>query len=299
MRIVAGHNAANTGVAATLACMVTTRTERTFDGFGGVKIVYDVWTPDIEPRGVVILSHGLGEHARRYDHVAARFGDAGLITYALDHRGHGRSEGKRVRLRNLSEYTDDFGALVNTAAAEHPGLTRIVLGHSMGGGIVFAYGVENPGDYDLMVLSGPAVAANVGVPALKSALGKAVGSWLPNLPVEELDANAVSRDPAVVAAYNADPLVHHGKIPAGIAKALVQLGETMPQRARGLKSPLLVVHGAEDSLVPAAGSERLVDCVGSEDVHLKVYPGLYHEVFNEPERARVLDDVTAWIEARL
>jgi alpha-beta hydrolase superfamily lysophospholipase len=279
--------------------MVTTRTERTFDGVGGVQIVYDVWTPDTELRGLVILSHGLGEHARRYDHVAQRFGEAGLATYALDHRGHGRSGGKRVRLRNLSEYTGDFGALVNIAAGEHPGLPRIVLGHSMGGGIVFAYGVENPGDYDLMVLSGPAVAANVGVPALKAALGKAVGSWLPNLPVEELDANAVSRDPAVVAAYNADPLVHHGKIPAGIAKALVQLGETMPQRARGLKAPLLVVHGAEDSLVPAAGSQRLVDCVASADVHLKIYPGLYHEVFNEPERARVLDDVTAWIEARL
>lgn len=279
--------------------MVTTRTERTFEGVGGVRIVYDVWTPDTVLRGVVVLSHGLGEHARRYDHVAARFGAAGLVTYALDHRGHGRSGGKRVRLKSLAEYTGDFGTVVDIAASEYPSLKRIVLGHSMGGGIVFSYGVDHPGDYDLMVLSGPAVAANVGVPPLKVALGKAVGSWLPNLPIEELDPNAVSRDPEVVAAYNADPLVHHGKIPAGIAKALVQVGETMPQRARGLKAPLLVVHGAEDSLVSAAGSERLVDCVGSQDVHLKVYPELYHEVFNEPERARVLDDVTAWIEARL
>ncbi len=279
--------------------MVTTRTERTFDGVGGVRIVYDVWTPDTEPRGVVVLAHGLGEHARRYDHVAERFGQAGLITYALDHRGHGRSGGKRVRLKSIDEYTGDFDTLVNIAAAEHPGLTRIVLGHSMGGGIVFAYGVERPGAFDLMVLSGPAVAAHIGVPPGKALLGKAVGSLLPNLPVEELDANAVSRDPEVVAAYNADPLVHHGKIPAGIAKALLKVGETMPQRARQLAAPLLVVHGAEDALVPASGSELLVDCVGSADVHLKVYPELYHEVFNEPERDRVLDDVTAWIEARL
>jgi alpha-beta hydrolase superfamily lysophospholipase len=279
--------------------MVTTRTERTFDGVGGVRIVYDVWTPDTEPRGVVVLSHGLGEHARRYDHVAERFGQAGLVTYALDHRGHGRSGGKRVRVRSIDEYTGDFGALVKIATGEHPGLKRIVLGHSMGGGIVFAWGVDHPGDFDLMVLSGPAVAAQTGVPPAKLLLGKAVGSLLPDLPVEELDSNAISRDPAVVAAYNADPLVHHGKIPAGIAKALVTVGETMPQKARKLTAPLLVVHGAEDTLVPASGSELLVDCVGSTDVHLKVYPELYHEVFNEPERDRVLDDVTAWIEARL
>jgi alpha-beta hydrolase superfamily lysophospholipase len=279
--------------------MVTTRTERTFDGVGGVRIVYDVWTPDTAPRGVVVLSHGLGEHARRYDHVAERFGQAGLVTYALDHRGHGRSGGKRVRVRSIDEYTGDFDTLVKIATAEHPGLKRIVLGHSMGGGIVFAWGVQHAGDFDLMVLSGPAVAAQTGVSRGKLLLGKAVGSLLPDLPVEELDSTAISRDPEVVAAYNADPLVHHGKIPAGIAKALVSVGETMPQRARQLTAPLLVVHGADDALVPAGGSELLVDCVGSPDVHLKVYPGLFHEVFNEPERDRVLDDVTAWIEARL
>ena len=279
--------------------MVTTRTERTFDGVGGVRIVYDVWTPDSEPRGVVVLSHGLGEHARRYDHVAQRFGEAGLVTYALDHRGHGRSGGKRVQVRNFDEYTGDFDTLVKTANSEYTGLKRIALGHSMGGGIVFAYGVEHAGEYDLMVLSGPAVSAHTGVPRSKALLGKTVGSLLPNLPVEQLDASAVSRDPEVVAAYNSDPLVHHGKIPAGIAKALLKVGETMPQRARSLTAPLLVVHGAEDRLVPAAGSERLVECVGCEDVHLKIYPGLYHEVFNGPERDRVLDDVTAWIEARL
>jgi alpha-beta hydrolase superfamily lysophospholipase len=279
--------------------MVITRTERTFDGVGGVRIVYDVWTPDAEPRGVVVLSHGLGEHARRYDHVAQRFGEAGLVTYALDHRGHGRAGGKRVQVRKLDEYTGDFDTLVKTANSEYPGLTRTVLGHSMGGGIVFAYGVEHAGEYDLMVLSGPAVSAHTGVPRSKALLGKTVGSLLPNLPVEQLDANAVSRDPEVVAAYNADPLVHHGKIPAGIAKALLKVGETMPQRARSLTAPLLVVHGAEDRLVPAAGSELLVECVGCTDVHLKIYPELYHEVFNEPERDRVLDDVTAWIEARL
>lgn len=279
--------------------MVTTRTERNFPGAGGLEIVYDVWTPGVQPRAVVALCHGLGEHARRYDHVAERFGEAGLVTYALDLRGHGRSGGKRMLVRDISEYTADFAALVGIATREHPSLKRIALGHSMGGGIVFAYGVERPDDYDLMVLSGPVIAAQDQVAPLMLFAAKLLGVIAPGLPAQELDVTAISRDPAVVAAYNADPMVYHGKIPTGVGRALVQVGETMPRRAPALTAPLLVVHGADDRLVPVAGSQRLVECVGSGDVELKIYPGLYHEVFNEPERDRVLDDVVSWILKRL
>jgi alpha-beta hydrolase superfamily lysophospholipase len=277
----------------------TTRTERTFDGVGGVRIVYDVWTPDIAPRAVVVLSHGLGEYARRYDHVARRFGEAGLLTYALDHRGHGRSGGKRMLVRDISEYTGDFDILVGIASRENPGLKSIVLGHSMGGGIVFAYGVERPDNYDLMVLSAPAVAAQDLVSPLLAFAAKILGVLLPGLPAQELDVNAISRDPAVVAAYNADPLVYHGKVPAGVGRAMLQVGETMEQRAPSLTAPLLVVHGSDDRLIPVEGSRRLVGSVGSDDVELKVYPGLYHEVFNEPEQDQVLGDVVSWILNRL
>lgn len=279
--------------------MDMTRTERNFGGVGGVDIVYDVWTPDTQLQAVVVLSHGLGEHARRYDHVAQRLGEAGLVTYAPDVRGHGRSGGKRLRVREITEYTEDFATLVGIAARDHPGLKRIVLGHSMGGGIVFAYGVERPDDYDLMVLSGPVVAAQDQVSPLMAAAGKLLGVIVPGFPVQELDVDAISRDPAVVAAYKADPMVYHGRIPAGVGRALLQVGETMPRRAPALTVPLLVVHGAQDRLVPVAGSRRLVECVGSSDVELKVYPGLYHEVFNEPERDRVLDDVVCWIVKRV
>jgi alpha-beta hydrolase superfamily lysophospholipase len=282
--------------------MTMTRAERSFDGVEGVRIVYDVWIPaDIgsTPRGVVILAHGLGEHARRYDHVVARFGREGLITYALDHRGHGRSGGKRVLVKDISEYTNDFATLVGIAAREHPGATRIVLGHSMGGGIVFAYGVEHPDDYDLMVLSGPAVAAQNAVSPLLGRVAKVMGVIAPGLPLQALDADAVSRDPAVVDAYNNDPLVYHGKIPGGVARVLLLVGETMPQRAPSLTAPLLVVHGSDDRLILAEGSRQLVAAVGSADVELKIYPGLYHEVFNEPEQQQVLDDVVSWINARL
>ncbi|WP_152531651.1 alpha/beta hydrolase [Mycobacterium sp. UM_CSW] len=279
--------------------MMTTRTERTFDGLGGVRIVYDVWTPEGAPRAVVVLSHGLGEYARRYDYVAKCFGAAGLVTYALDHRGHGRSGGKRMLVRDISEYTADFDTLVRIATREHPGLKCIVLGHSMGGGIVFAYGVERPDNYDMMVLSAPAVAAQELVSPFMILAAKVLGVVVPGLPVQELDVAAISRDPAVVAAYNADPLVYHGKVPAGVGRALLEVGQTMPQRAPALTAPLLVVHGSDDRLIPVDGSRRLVECVGSTDVELKVYPGLYHEVFNEPERDQVLGDVVSWISKRL
>ncbi|OBI17106.1 hydrolase [Mycobacterium sp. E2327] len=278
---------------------MTTRTESTFDGLGGVRIVYDVWTPDTAPRAVVVLSHGLGEYARRYDHVAQCFGAAGLVTYALDHRGHGRSGGKRMLVRDITEYTTDFDTLVRIATREHPALKCIVLGHSMGGGIVFAYGVERPDNYDMMVLSAPAVAAQELVSPFMILAAKVLGVVVPGLPVQELDVEAISRDPAVVAAYNADPLVYHGKVPAGVGRALLEVGQTMPQRAPALTAPLLVVHGSDDRLIAVDGSRRLVECVGSTDVELKVYPGLYHEVFNEPEREQVLGDVVAWISKRL
>ena len=279
--------------------MAMTRTEKTFEGVGGITIVYDVWMPDTPVRAVVVLAHGYGEHARRYDHVAQRFGEAGLAMYALDHRGHGRAGGKRVRVRHIKEFVSDYRTLVLTARKENPGLPIIVLGHSMGGGIAFAYGVAHPDEYDLMVLSGPALAAHKSVSKFKAVLGKTVGSILPDLPIEKIEAAMVSRDPQVVADYESDPLVYRGKVPAGIGKALLVVGETMERKAPGITAPLLVVHGEDDQLIPVEGSRRLVACIGSTDVELKVYPELYHEVFNEPERDRVLEDVTTWITARL
>lgn len=279
--------------------MTTTRAEHSFDGIGGVRIVYDVWTPDVPSRAVVVLAHGFGEHARRYDHVAKRLGEAGLITYALDHRGHGRSGGKRVLVKDISEFTGDLDTVMGIAARENPGCKRIVLGHSMGGAIAFAYGVERPDNYDLMVLSAPAVAAQDMVPGVVAVAAKVLGVVAPGLPVQALDFNAISRDPEVVAAYNTDPLVYHGKVPAGIGRVLLHVGQTMPQRAPALTSPLLVVHGTGDTLVPIEGSRRLAECVGSADVELKEYPGLYHEVLNEPEQDQVLNQMISWMNLRL
>ena len=224
----------------------------------------------------------------------------GSITYALDHRGHGRSGGKRVYLRDISEYTDDFHTLVGIAAAEHPELKRIVLGHSMGGGIVFAYGVEHPDDYAAMVLSGPAVDAQDAVSPVMVFVAKAARQdHCPACPSRSCPPTRCPVTPRWWPPTTPTRWCTTASCPQASPRALIGVGETMPQRAGALTAPLLVVHGEQDKLIPVDGSRHLVECVGSTDVHLKVYPELYHEVFNEPERAVVLDDVASWIEVKL
>ncbi|ERB50252.1 hypothetical protein N806_03475 [Rhodococcus sp. P27] len=156
--------------------------ESSFTGVAGTKIVYDVWTPDREPTGVLVLCHGLGEHARRYDHVAARLGELGLIVYAPDHRGHGRSGGKRVHLKEFSDFTDDVHTLFSIVTAAHPGKDKFLLGHSMGGAIALSYALDHQADLKALALSGPAVIIATGTPKIVMQLGKIVGKYLPMCP---------------------------------------------------------------------------------------------------------------------
>ncbi|WP_241383825.1 alpha/beta hydrolase [Rhodococcus sp. CH91] len=272
--------------------------ESSFTGGGAVPIVYDVWSPDA-PTGVLILSHGLGEHARRYDHVAERLTGLGLVVYAPDHRGHGRSGGKRVHAREMREFTDDLDTLIDLATHDHPGLPVFMLGHSMGGAIALAYALDHQDRLTALVLSGPAVNVTSGTPKPMVEIGKLLGRFLPGVPVQKLDSKAVSRDPVVVAEYEADPLVHHGPIPAGLARVLVLNEQSLEQRLPKLTLPVLVMHGTDDALAHPAGAQLVADRGGSEDLTLKLYEGLFHEVFNEPEKDRVLDDLTAWLKARL
>lgn len=275
------------------------RKESSFTGVGGVRIVYDVWTPEREPAGVLVLLHGAGEHARRYDHVIERLGELGLVVYAPDHRGHGRSGGKRVHLREFSEYTDDVHQLFGIITAEHHGADRFLLGHSMGGTIALAYALEHQDELTALALSGPALLVTHGKPRLVVELGKLVGRIAPDVPIESLDTSAISRDPNVVAAYNSDPLVHHGRLPAGIARGIVTTADSFPPRLPSLTVPVLLQHGGADRIADVGGSRLVAARAGSPDLTLKVYDGLYHEVFNEPERRQVLDDLVAWLRPRV
>lgn len=274
-------------------------TESSFTGGNGTRIVYDVWSPDGDPTALLVLAHGLGEHARRYDHVAERLTDLGIVVYAPDHRGHGRSGGKRLHARTMAEFTDDLDTLFDIATSAHPGLPTFLLGHSMGGAIALAYALDHQDRLTALVLSGPALIVTSGTPKPVVELGKLIGRVLPGVPVQKLDSKAVSRDPAVVAAYDADPLVHHGLVPAGIARVLVLNEESVAQRLPDLRLPLLVLHGSADRLADPAGADLVADRAGSSDLTHKLYEGLFHEVFNEPEQDRVLGDLVDWLQPRL
>ncbi|WJJ12231.1 alpha/beta hydrolase [Prescottella equi] len=274
-------------------------TESEFAGVHGTRIVYDVWRPDGPPTGILLLAHGLGEHARRYDHVVERLVGLGLVVYAPDHRGHGRSGGKRIELHDWSEFLDDLHRLSGVAIAENPGLQRFLLGHSMGGAIALSYALDHQDELSGLILSAPAVDVVGGKPRVVIEIGKILGRFAPGIPVETLDAKSVSRDPAVVAAYESDPLVHHGKVKAGIARGMILAAESFPARLPSLTIPVLLLHGTEDRLADVSGSRMIAAHAGSKDLTLKTYDGLFHEVFNEPEQEKVLDDLVDWLRPRL
>ncbi|WP_041451243.1 alpha/beta hydrolase [Hoyosella subflava] len=273
--------------------------ESFFRGVYGTRINYSVWKPDREPVGIVVISHGLGEHAERYAHVAEEFNRLGLVVYAPDHRGHGRSGGRRLGLRTWRDYTADLHTMFAIARRHHTGVPAVLLGHSMGGTIALTYALDHPEGLSAVILSAPAIQLATGTPKLIVTLGKTLGRYLPFVPVEKISADDVSRDPVVVEQYKNDPLVHHSFVPAGLARHLVLTMEALPLRLSRLRVPLLVLHGSEDKLTAVAGSRSVPDLISETDCTLHVYSGLYHELFNEPEKKQVLDDVIEWLEPRL
>ena len=269
----------------------------TLQGAGGRSIFWQSWTPE-NPAGVLVLVHGFGEHSGRYDHVVDRLTGLGLAVYAPDHHGHGRSEGTRAIIERLDTAVADLDALVVSAAAAHPGLPVFMLGHSMGGLIALRYAVRHQDRLTGLLLSAPLAALDA-APAPLRLIGRVLSVVAPRTGVVALDPELVSRDAEVVAAYRADPLVHHGKVPARTAAEFVTGIEALPATIGAITVPVLLMFGTADRLCPPAGSEMVAKRIGSGDLTVKRYDGLYHEIFNEPERDVVLDDVTAWFSGRL
>ncbi|MGO3325809.1 alpha/beta hydrolase [Gordonia sp. (in: high G+C Gram-positive bacteria)] len=263
-------------------------------GRHGLTIVYDVHRPDTEPVGVVIVAHGLGDHAGRYHHVAERFTDLGYVVVAPDHAGHGRSAGKRLGVTDFSDFTADLDTVINAVDVDGP---RFLLGHSMGGAIALSYALDHQDQLDGLILTGPALVPGEDLPSILVKMAPALGKIVPWLPATALPASGVSRDPNVVAAYESDPLVWHGGIRAGLGGALIGEMKTYPDRLPSLKLPLLILHGGADVLTNPDGSRMAARLAGSDDVTSTIYPGLYHEIFNEPEQDEILKAVTDWIVA--
>ena len=256
------------------------------------------WIPAPDVRGVVVVAHGLGEHSGRYGNVADALVPRGYAVYTLDHRGHGRSAGRRAYVERLSMVVDDFEAFRAESCAGHPGVPSFVLGHSFGGLVALAHAIDHPNSSDGLVLSGPASAAGARTSFLTVTKFRILGMITPTKPVLSVDPTLISRDPQVVQAYRDDPLVCHGPVPARTVAEMRSRARRIPGQASQLRLPMLVMHGADDALVPADASRLLAARAGSADLRLEIYAGVHHELFNEPEHAAVLATVGEWLEAR-
>jgi alpha-beta hydrolase superfamily lysophospholipase len=271
------------------------RREFTSAGLGGMDLYAQAWLPDESLDAVVVLSHGLGEHSGRYARLAAELVERRYGVYALDHRGHGRSGGPRANIERFDYLVSDFCTFVGRAMRRHPDTPVIALGHSMGGAVAFASAARLQGSLRGLVLSAPALATGEDVAAPRRWLARALSAVAPNTGLLQLPPTAVSRERQVVHDYIADPLVHHAAVPARTLVELLDAMEGFPALAPRLRVPVLVLHGTADTLVPLAATRPVYQSLDARLRTLRVYEGLYHEVFNEPERDQVVRDLLDWL----
>ncbi len=262
-------------------------------------LFYRSWPAGDQARAVVLISHGLGEHSGRYEHVAAAFNATGLHVFALDHLGHGQSPGKRAFVNRFSELTDGVAELRAHIAQEFPSMPVYLVGHSLGGLIAASTVLGAAKDYAGLLMTGPALGVPTPPPAWQVLLLRIFSAVAPGLKALELDANAICRDPAVVEEYVADPLVHHENIPARMVVSLFDEGARVMASAKDISLPVLLLHGAEDQLTSASASTEFVDMLASSDKQCTIYDGMYHELFNEPEQEAILKTCCEWITARV
>lgn len=251
--------------------------------------------PVDNPRAVVVLVHGLCEHAGRYDHVAAALNGFGYSVVRFDNRGHGRSGGARGYVEDYNVYIEDADRIVTVAKEENSGLPIFMLGHSMGGFITAFYGIKYPERIAGQILSGAAVILSPMVKDLEGLDYNAVALD----PIPNALAEVVCRNPDVVKAYVEDPLVLKEFTMKLMGEVLItgarQLMEAMPE----YRYPCLILHGGGDLIVPPDASKYFYEHISSQDKELKIYEGLYHEILNEPEKETVLEDIHNWIEKRI
>lgn len=274
-------------------------TEGTFSGARDLSIFYQYWEPEASPKAVLLIVHGAGEHGARYTPLARYFTAQGYVVVALDHPGHGKSEGQYGHIERFQDMVDTLRIFQQRVKADFASLPQILLGHSMGGLISSLFLLQHQQEFAGCVLSGPAVKTEIEPPYLQLLLIRCLSVVTPRVGVLQLDASGVSRDPAVVADYIADPLVNHSKMTARMVSELFAAMHYIQVEAKNITLPMLLLHGGEDVMASPEGSRFMSESVGSADKSLKIYPELYHEIFNEPEREAVFADMLEWCDAHL
>ena len=244
------------------------------------------------PRAVVLVVHGIAEHSGRYEHVGRFLADKGFDVVAIDLRGFGQSGGRRAYVHSFEDFLDDVEDQM--AEVRKLGVPVVLLGHSMGGLIALSYALSARPLPDLLALSAPALAANI--PAPLRALTPLFARLAPRVQVPSpVRGDVLSTDPAVGAAYMADPLVVRLATPA-LGHALMRQILWANDHLSGLTLPTFVMHGADDRLVPARSTRTLGEQAG---VTRRTYPALRHEVFNEPVHESILQELVDWMTEQL
>jgi acylglycerol lipase len=262
----------------------------------GTDILVRRWTGEAsagQPWASVLVVHGLGEHSGRYEHVGEQMAAAGLDVHAYDLRGNGGSGGRRGHVDRWEQYHDDLAERVRAVRAVGETRPVVLYGHSMGALIVLGYLLSERPKPDLAVLSSPGLDSTLA--SWKKAIAPAISRVAPTLAIPNgVDGSTLSRDPAVAAKVAADPLAAKASTTRFAAEALTEQARVRRDYA-GLTLPTLVLHGLDDGLVPAEASEIL----GSlPNVERRTYPGLRHELHNEPEGPAIVGEIIDWIRAR-
>lgn len=266
----------------------------------GLKLHIESWLPVQQSKAAVIMLHGAAEHIGRYAHVAAHFAAQGYAVHGYDQRGHGKSEGKRGYFNTFQEPINDFAhylAFVRGVHAERP---IFIFAHSMGALVILAYAItpQATAVNGIMTIGVP-LAIDEGMPNLMVSAARALNQFAPETPLVTMDVTGMSRDPAVLATWTADPYNNLTLIRLRTSLGIIGTARHVRVNLADLTAPLLILHGGADRITDPLGSEVLFAGAASADKTLKIYPDLYHELVNEPERIMVLNDMVRWLDHHL
>jgi alpha-beta hydrolase superfamily lysophospholipase len=271
--------------------------EEFIDGVDGNRIFVRSWRPPFPPRAVVAICHGVKSHSGYYFWVAEQLVASGYAVYALDLRGRGRSEGERFFVDDVSRYVDDLSKLIALAQDREGSLPLFLIGHSAGGVVSSIYALENQEKLTGFICE--SFAFRVPAPDFALAAIKWLSHIAPHVPVLRLRNEDFSRDPAVVASMNDDPLIANEVQPMRTVAALARADERLKIEFPSINLPVLIMHGTADKVTLPSGSQQFFDDAGSSDKTLKLYEGHSHDLFNDLGRERVMADIQHWLNARL
>jgi alpha-beta hydrolase superfamily lysophospholipase len=268
-------------------------------GQGNLNLFYQGYLPTESPIGVLLIIHGLAEHIGRYMNIVDYFVPRGYAIYGFDQRGHGQSEGMRGYVERFSYYIDDTKAFFDIVRGEHPSKSFFILGHSVGGLIATTYSLNYPNELDGLILSGATIKPGESLSPVKIMLARLFSKVIPKVGIDVIDASAISQDQAVVKEYINDPLVYRGKISSRLGAELIKAMQVLTNHISNIQLPILIMSGSVDRLSNPEGSRFLYNRISSIDKTIKFYDGFYHEIFNEPRRNQVFNDMENWLNYHL